>query len=135
LSNTNHTENKEWSTEQNTKHWVTLNQCGLCCSMFSVLFCRSLFVFSVVYVAQCLVFCSVDHCLFSITQNTKHWGTQTTLKTNNDLQNTKHWATQTSLKTNNDLQNTKHWATQTPLKTNNGVDHCLFSVGLVLLNV
>ena len=37
-----------------------------CCSMFSVLFCRSLFVFSVVCVAQCLVFCSVDHCLFSV---------------------------------------------------------------------
>ena len=27
--------------------------------MFSVLFCRSLFVFSVVCVAQCLVFCVV----------------------------------------------------------------------------
>ena len=75
MRNTNHTENKQWSTQHNT------------------------------------------------TQNTKHWATQTTLKTNNDLQNTtqntKHWATQTTLKTNNDLQNTKHWATQTPLKANN----------------
>jgi hypothetical protein len=29
-------------------------------------FCRSLFVFSGVCVAQCLVFCSVDHCLFLV---------------------------------------------------------------------
>jgi hypothetical protein len=116
--------------EQYKPHWKQ-TMSGLCCSMFSVLFCRLLFVFSVVYVAQCLVFCvvlcrslfvfsvvcvtqclvfcSVDYCLFLVEQNTKHWVTQTTLKTNNDLhnttQNTKHWATQTPLKTNNDLQN------------------------------
>jgi hypothetical protein len=74
------------------------------CVAQCLVFCRSLFAFSVVCVAQCLVFCV-------------HWATQTPLKTNNDLhnttQNTKHWATQTPLKTNNDLQNTtqntKHW--------------------------
>jgi aspartate oxidase len=141
--------------------------------LFCVVLCRSLFVFSVVCVAQCLVFCVVfyrsatqttlktNNDLQNRTQNTKHWATQTTLKTNNDLQNTtqntKHWATQTTLKTNNDLHNTtqnnKHWATQTPLKTNNdihnvfsvvcvaqclvfcSVDHCLFLVWFVLLNV
>jgi hypothetical protein len=31
-----------------------------------LMLCRSLFVFSVVCVAQCLVFCSVNHCLFSV---------------------------------------------------------------------
>ena len=34
--------------------------------VFCVVLCISLFVFSVVCVAQCLVFCSVDHCLFSV---------------------------------------------------------------------
>jgi lipopolysaccharide/colanic/teichoic acid biosynthesis glycosyltransferase len=127
LSNTNHTENKQWSTEENTKHWATQTTlktnndlqnrtlglfvfsvvCVAQCLVFCIVLCRSLFVFSVVCVAQCLVFCVVL-CR----------STQTTLKTNNDLQNTtqntKHWATQTTLKTNNDLhnttQNTKHWA-------------------------
>jgi hypothetical protein len=39
-----------------------------CYSIFSFIcmFCRSLFAFSEVCVAQCLVFCSVDHCLFSV---------------------------------------------------------------------
>ena len=40
--------------------------CVAQCLVFCVVFCRSLFVFSVVCVAQCLVFCSVDHCLFSV---------------------------------------------------------------------
>ena len=35
-------------------------------SVYRVVLCRSLFVFSVVCVAQCLVFCSVDHYLFSM---------------------------------------------------------------------
>ena len=42
---------------------------GVCvaqCLVFCVVFFRSLFVFSVVCVAQCLVFCSVDHCLLSV---------------------------------------------------------------------
>jgi hypothetical protein len=36
------------------------------CVAQCLVFCRSLFVFSVVCVAQCLVFCSVDYCLFSV---------------------------------------------------------------------
>ena len=31
------------------------------CLVFCVVLCKSLFVFSVVCVAQCLVFCSLDH--------------------------------------------------------------------------
>jgi hypothetical protein len=82
--------------------------------VFSVVFCRSLFVFSRVRVAHSLDF-SVVFC---------HWPTWTALKANNDLQNTtqksKDWGTRTPLSINNDLQNTtqksKDWATQTPLK-------------------
>jgi hypothetical protein len=40
--------------------------CVAQCLVFCVVLCRSLFVFSVVCVAQCLLFCSVDHCLFSV---------------------------------------------------------------------
>ena len=40
--------------------------CVAQCLVFYVVFSRSLFVFSVVCVTQCLVFCSVDHCLFSV---------------------------------------------------------------------
>ena len=40
--------------------------CVAQCLVFCVVLCRSLFVFSVVCVTQCLVFCSVDHCLFSV---------------------------------------------------------------------
>jgi ABC-type sugar transport system permease subunit len=98
LSNTNHTENKQWSTQHYTEvvcvaQWL----------VFCVVFCRSLFVFSVVCVAQFLVFCRswfvfsvTNNDLQNTTQNTNHWATQTTLKTNNDLlnstQNTKYWA-------------------------------------------
>ena len=40
--------------------------CVAQCLVFCVVLCRSLFVFCGVCVAQCLVFCSVDHCLFSV---------------------------------------------------------------------
>ena len=42
---------------------------GVCVAqslVFCVVLYRSLFVFSVVCIAQCLVFSSVDHCLFSV---------------------------------------------------------------------
>ena len=39
--------------------------CVAQCLVLCVVLCRSLFVFSVVCVVQCLVFC-VDHCLFSV---------------------------------------------------------------------
>jgi hypothetical protein len=102
LSNTNHTKTN------NDLHNITQNTM-LCRSLFvfsgvcvaqCLVFCRSLFVFSVVCVAKCLVFTNND--LHNITQNTKYSATQTSLKTNNDLHNT--------------TQNTKNWATQTTLK-------------------
>ena len=40
--------------------------CVAQCLVFCVVLCRTLFVFCAVCVAQCLVFCSVDHCLFSV---------------------------------------------------------------------
>ena len=40
--------------------------CVAQCLVFCVVFFRSLFVFSVVCVAQCLVFGSVDHSLLSV---------------------------------------------------------------------
>ena len=40
--------------------------CVAQCLVFCVVLCRSLFVFCGVCVAQCLVLCSVDHCLFSV---------------------------------------------------------------------
>jgi hypothetical protein len=140
---------------------------GVCCSMSSLLFCRSLFVFSVVCVAQwlvfcvvffrslfvfsvvcvaqCLMFCSIDHCLLSVgfvLLNAPHWKQTmiyTTLhRTLNIEQHKPHWKQTmiytTLYRTLGIEQHKPHWQ-QTMIYRTFCVDHCLFSVWFVLLNV